>query len=158
MVPTSPRGMYQTEQHPRSIRLFSSLPGRIAQQRPITLARSFKQPNWSAHQIQKGESSLHANVEKMFFQVKVKKEDQNFFHFLWCPDGDLTQEPQEYCMTVHLVETGSSPECSNFAPKRTAKDGEEEFGARAAETLKLNFYVDDALKSVPTEKDAIEPY
>ena len=97
-----------------------------------------------------------ADVEKMFFQVKVKKEDQNFFRFLWWPNGDLSQEPQEYCMTVHLFGAGSSPGCSNFALKRTAEDGEKEFGARAAETLKKNFYVDDALKSVPTEKDAIE--
>ena len=58
-------------------------------------------------------------------------------------------------MTVHLFGAGSSPGCSNFALKRTAEDGEREFGARAAEALKKNFYVDDALKSVPTEKDAI---
>lgn len=58
-------------------------------------------------------------------------------------------------MTVRLFGAGSSPGCSNFALKRTAEDGEKEFGARAAETLKKNFYVDDALKSVPTEKDAI---
>ena len=92
----------------------------------------------------------------MFFQVKVKKEDQNFFRFLWWSNGDLTQEPQEHCMTVHLFGAGSSPGCSNFALKRTAEDGEREFGARAAEALKKNLYVDDALKSVPTEKDAIE--
>ena len=97
-----------------------------------------------------------ADVEIMFFQVKVKKEDQNFFHLLWWPNGDLTQEPQEYCMTVHLFGAGSSPGCSNFALKRTAEDGEKEFGARAAKPLKKNYYVDDALKSVPTEKDAIE--
>ncbi|KAK2564378.1 hypothetical protein P5673_011803 [Acropora cervicornis] len=97
-----------------------------------------------------------ADIEKMFFQVKVKKEDQNFFRFLWWSNGDLTQEPQEHCMTVHLFGAGSSPGCSNFALKRTAEDGEREFGARAAEALKKNFYVDDALKSVPTEKDAIE--
>ena len=29
-----------------------------------------------------------ADVEKMFYQVKVKKEDQNFFCFLWWPNGD----------------------------------------------------------------------
>ena len=97
-----------------------------------------------------------ADVEKMFFQVKVKKEDQDFFRFLWWPDGDLTQEPHEYCMTVHLFGAASSPECSNFALKCTAEDGEKTFGARAAETLKKNLYVDDALKSFPTEKDAIE--
>ena len=38
----------------------------------------------------------------------------------------------------------------------TAEDGEREFGARAAETLRKNFYVDDALRSVPTEKDVVE--
>ena len=59
-------------------------------------------------------------------------------------------------MTVHLFGAGSSPGCSNFALKHTAEDGEKEFGARAAETLKKHFYVDDALKSVPTEKNAIE--
>ena len=97
-----------------------------------------------------------ADIEKMFFQVKVPKEDQNFIRFLWWPNGDLTQEPQEYCMTVHLFGAGSSPGCSNCALKRTAEDGEREFGARAAETLRKNFYVDDALRSVPTEKDAVE--
>ena len=97
-----------------------------------------------------------ADVEKMFFQVKVKKEHQNFCRFLWWPNGDLSQEPQEYSMTVHLFGAGSSPRCSNFALKRTAEDGEKELGARAAETLKKNFYIDDVLKSVPTEKDAIE--
>ena len=69
---------------------------------------------------------------------------------------DLTQEPQEYCMTVHLFGAGSCPGCSYFALKRTAEDGEREFGARAAETLRKNFSVDDALRSVPTEKDAVE--
>ena len=40
--------------------------------------------------------------------------------------------------------------------KCTAEDGEIEIGARAAETLKKNFYVDDALKSVPAEGDTVE--
>ena len=97
-----------------------------------------------------------ADIEKMFFQVKVPREDQNFLRFLWWPNGDLTQEPQEYCMTVHLFGAGSSPGCSNFALKRTAEDGERQFGARAAKTLRKNFYVDDALSSVPTEKDAVQ--
>ena len=106
--------------------------------------------------FRKERGAFMTDVEKMFFQVKVKKEDQNFFRFLWWPNGDLTQEPQEYCMTVHLFGAGSSPGCSNFALKRTAEDGEKEFGARTAETLKKKFYVDDAIKSVPTERDAIE--
>lgn len=56
--------------------------------------------------------------------------------------------------TVHLFGAGSSPEFSNLALKRTAEDSEREFGARTDETLRKNFYVDDALKSVPTENEA----
>ena len=97
-----------------------------------------------------------ADIEKMFFQFNVPKEDQNFLCFLRWLNGDLTQKPQEYCMTVHPFGAGSSPGCSNFALKSTAEDGERELGARAAETLRKNFYVDDALRSVPTEKDAVE--
>ena len=62
-----------------------------------------------------------ADIEKIFFLVKVPKGDQNFLRFLWWPNGDLTQEPQEYCMTVHLFGTCSSPGCSNFALNRTRK-------------------------------------
>ena len=58
-------------------------------------------------------------VAFMFFQVKVKKEDQNFFRFLWWSNGDLIQEAQEHCMKVHLFGAGSSPGCSNFALKQT---------------------------------------
>ena len=67
-----------------------------------------------------------------------------------------TQEPQEHCTTVHLFGAGSSPGYSKFAVKCTAEDGEREIGARAAEALKKNFCADDEMKSVPTEKDAIE--
>ena len=66
--------------------------------------------------------ALMADVEKMFFQVKVKKEDQDLFRFLWWPD-----EPHEYCMKVHLFGAGSSPGYSNFALKCTAEDGEKKF-------------------------------
>ena len=97
-----------------------------------------------------------ADIEKMFYQVKVKKADQDFLQFLWWPNGILTKEPEEYCMTVHLFGGGSSPGCSNFALKCTAEDGENEFGVKAAETVKKNFYVDNLLKSLPTEEEAIE--
>lgn len=81
-----------------------------------------------------------ADIE-MFFQVKVKEADQYFLRFLWWSNGNLTKESEEHCMTVHLFGGGSSPGCSNFALKRAAEDGENEFGANAAETLKKNFYV-----------------
>jgi len=59
-------------------------------------------------------------------------------------------------MTVHLFGGGSSPGCSNFSLTCTAEDDENEFGVKAAEMVKKNFYVDDLLKSLPTEEHAIQ--
>ena len=49
--------------------------------------------------------------------------------FLWWPDSNLTKEPVDYCMTVHLFGGASSPGCSNFALKCTVDDHKEEFGS-----------------------------
>ena len=97
-----------------------------------------------------------ADIEKMFFQVKVREEDQSLLRFLWWQDGDIEKEPEEYCMTVHLFGAGSSPACANYALKRTADDNEEEYGLNVANTLRRNFYVDDVLKSAQTENEAIK--
>ena len=59
-------------------------------------------------------------------------------------------------MTVHLFGAGSSPGCCKFALKKTADDHEQEFGFKAADFLRKDFYVDDGLKSVPSTSDAME--
>ena len=41
-----------------------------------------------------------ADVEQIFFQVKVRKVDQNFLKFLWWPDGDMEKKVGEYCMIL----------------------------------------------------------
>ena len=97
-----------------------------------------------------------ADIEKMFFQVKVREEDQSFLRFLWWPDGDMEREAEEYCMTVHLFGAVSSPACANYAIKRTADDNEDEYGTKVADTLRRNFYVDDLLKSASTEEETIK--
>ena len=96
------------------------------------------------------------DIEGMFHQVKVKEEYRDLLRFLWWEDGDLTEEPKEYRMTVHLFGATSSPGCANFALKSTANDFEEEFGASAADFLRNDFYVDDGLKSVPLVDEAVK--
>jgi len=71
-----------------------------------------------------------ADIEKMFFQVRVRKEDQSFLRFLWWPNGDLEQKAEEYCMTVHLFGAVSSPACANYALQSTADDNEDNYGPR----------------------------
>lgn len=50
----------------------------------------------------------------------------------------------------------SSPSCAKFALKRTANDNEEAYGKEVINTIRHNFYVNDCLKSVATEKQACE--
>ena len=43
-----------------------------------------------------------ADVEAMFHQVRVHPKDVNALRFLWFPHGDLSAQPCEYQMLVHL--------------------------------------------------------
>ena len=97
-----------------------------------------------------------ADVEAMFYQVRVPSTDCDALRFLWWPEGDLFKEPEEYEMRVHLFGGASSPSCANFALKKTAKDNEADFNTKVIETVERNFYVDDCLKSVRKEDDAID--
>ncbi len=71
--------------------------------------------------------ALSADIEYMFHQFRVAPADQDAFRFLWRPDGDLTQEPVDHRMDVHLFGATSSPRCSNFALRKTAEENQGEF-------------------------------
>ena len=57
---------------------------------------------------------------------------------------------------MHVFGGIYSPSCSNYALKRTSIDGKGQFGLEAAKKLQNNFYVDDRLKSVAQEDQAIQ--
>ena len=87
------------------------------------------------------------DIEKMYYQVRLPEEQQDFFRILWWPDGDTSQKLQEYRMTVHLQGCISSPSCANYALKRTAEDNKADFKDKVVQMLKRDFYVDDFLSS-----------
>lgn len=99
--------------------------------------------------------ALMADIESMFHQVRVADRHVNFLRFLWWPNGDTSQPLREYRMTVHIFGATSSPSCASFALRQTAEDFKDFFSRETMETIKCNFYVDDCLKSVTTEADAI---
>lgn len=97
-----------------------------------------------------------ADIEAMFYQVFVPVEQRDFLRFLWWPNGDLTDQLEEYRMTVHPFGAVSSPSCANCALRKTANDNAEEYGTTVASTMHRNIYVDDCLRSVRTEGKAKE--
>ncbi|XP_050413224.1 uncharacterized protein LOC126827753 [Patella vulgata] len=93
------------------------------------------------------------DIEQMFYQFRVNTEHRNYLRFLWWINDE--EEPTDFRMTVHLFGAGSSPGCANFGLKQAAIDNEEEFGSEVTDFLKRDFYVDDGLKSLPTEREAM---
>lgn len=100
--------------------------------------------------------ALAADIEAMFHQVRVQEKDCDVLRFLWWPNGDLNQQPRSYSMQVHLFGATSSPSCAAYALKRTADDHADLFEPDVVSTVHRNFYVDDCLKSVPSEKGAVK--
>ena len=52
-------------------------------------------------------------------------------------------------MTAQVLGGASSPSCTNFALRRTAKDNELQYGKEVTQILKRSLYVDNLLKSFP---------
>ena len=94
-----------------------------------------------------------ADIELMFYQVRVSEADCSYLRFLWWPDGNLESNLEEYQMVVHLFGAASSPSCSNFALSKTAEDNSEHFPEGVVNTVK-NFYADDCLKALQSVEEA----
>ncbi|XP_065109942.1 uncharacterized protein [Paramisgurnus dabryanus] len=106
--------------------------------------------------FRKGRVAIMCDVEHMFHQFHVAKEDQDYLRFLWWEGGELEARPSVFRMCVHLFGAASSPGCANFGFKHLAARGEGEFSQAAARFIQRNFYVDDGLTSVETDTEAIQ--
>ena len=107
--------------------------------------------------FRKEQVAFMCDIEQMFFQFKVNVEQRDFLRFLWWENGSYEDnDVTEYRMNVHLFGAASSPGCANYCLKQAANDYEEEFGSEPANFIRNDFYVDDGLKSVPTDTEAID--
>ena len=100
--------------------------------------------------------ALICDVEQMFHSFYVNSEHRDFLRFLWFKDNNPLEEIVEYRMLVHLFGNVSSPAVATFGMRKTAEDGEEEYGLSAKEFVYNDFYVDDGLTSCPTDKETLE--
>ena len=93
--------------------------------------------------------ALSCDIERMFHQFHVNKNDRDYLRFFWLSDNG---ETVTYRMKVHLFGAKSSPACATFGLRYLAEKihGNEK---AAKEFITNNFYVDDGLTStldVPT--------
>ena len=99
--------------------------------------------------------ALFSDIEGMFHQVKVDPQDSDAFRFSWWPNDDLSEQPIEYRIEVHLFGSTSSPSCANFCVRKTAQDNIGNFSREVIDTVLKNFCVNDCLKSVQSSCAAI---
>ncbi|KAM4772410.1 uncharacterized protein WCC33_004117 [Rhinophrynus dorsalis] len=92
----------------------------------------------------------------MFHCFLVREDTRNYLRFLWYKNDDIDGEVIECRMKVHVFGNSPSPAVANYGLRRTAREGEEEYGKDARNFVERDFYVDDGLKSVPTEEEAID--
>ena len=58
--------------------------------------------------------------EAMFYQVKFHDSQRSFLRYVWWNNNDLNGELADNEMQVHVFGGTSSPECCNYALRRTA--------------------------------------
>ena len=61
--------------------------------------------------------AMMADIESMFYQVRVPEEDADLLRFLWWPDGNLSAPIKEYRMAVHLFGATSSPSVASYGER-----------------------------------------
>ncbi|XP_061175604.1 uncharacterized protein LOC133184531 [Saccostrea echinata] len=98
--------------------------------------------------------AIQGDIESMFHQVAVPEEDRDCMRFFWWKDGNLSAEPKQYRMKVHIFGAVSSPTCCSYALKKTAEEHGNDYDQSIQNTIMKNMYVDDCLASVDTEEKA----
>ena len=97
--------------------------------------------------------ALSADIENVYYQVLVSKEDRHSFRFLYRPLGS-TGLPLTYRMQVHIIGAISSPSTCISTLDRYALVNKTSF-SKEAEGVVMSFYADNYLESLENEEEAI---
>ena len=94
--------------------------------------------------------AMIADIETMFFQVRVIEKDQPSLRFLWRgPNRDCPPDVNQ--MQAMIIGAKSSPTSANYCLKKTAIDNKATCSEEAVSTVLRDFYMDDLLKSSTSE-------
>ena len=99
--------------------------------------------------------AFSADIEARYHQVQVNSDDADALRFFWLEDVNSDDIPDTYQMLVHIFGGKDSSSCANYAVRRTAPGrGSKSHGA-FTECVNRSLYMDDLLKSVETEEQAV---
>ena len=101
-----------------------------------------------------GKVGFVCDIQKMYYQFKVDAHHRDLLRFLWWPNGDLSREPVEYRMTVHIFGAVSSSGVATYGLRRIVDDHGHRFSDEAAEFIRRDFYVDDGQSARDSDEDA----
>ncbi|XP_049276082.1 uncharacterized protein LOC125760265 [Rhipicephalus sanguineus] len=106
--------------------------------------------------FRKEQVAVMADIQQMYYNFLVREDHRDFLRFLWFKNNDVSEDIVECRMKGHVFGNSPSPAVAMYGLRRTAREGSRVFGEKAAKFVENDFYVDDALKSVPTEEEAVE--
>ena len=99
-----------------------------------------------------GPVAFIADIQAIFYQVKVTEKQRSFLRFLWWNEGNLDSEMTNHEICVYLFVVVSSPSSSNYALTKAAVNNSSCYRNDTAVAIMKNFYVDHLLKSVEDEE------
>lgn len=99
---------------------------------------------------------IMADIQQMFHYFLVREDYRDFLRFLWYRDNNLNNKIVDYRMRVHVFGNSPSPAVAIFGLRKAARVKEKDFGSDVRHFVERDFYVDDALKLLPTEAEAID--
>ena len=95
-----------------------------------------------------------ADIKKMFLQIKLKRQDQNSYRFLW-RDLHIHREPEIYCLTRVTFGDTPSPFLSIATVQKHAKEHKKDHSMAAKEASE-NMYIDYVLTVAPEDDSAVK--
>ncbi|XP_077508402.1 uncharacterized protein LOC144119726 [Amblyomma americanum] len=99
--------------------------------------------------------AITVDIKHMLYCFLVRDGHPNYLRFLWFRNNDIYIDVVEYRMKVHVFGNSPSPAVATYGLRRTAREGEEEFGSDVRQFIERDFYVDDGLKSLSKDKAVI---
>ena len=95
------------------------------------------------------------DVQKMFLQIKLSKEDQDVHQYLWLDmKADVT--PTIFKMTRLTFGINFSPlSCNQYSTKSCNRNPKRTFQRLHAEAVENDMYVDDVLTGAENESNAL---